>query len=93
VLPLTELKVMGAGGRLVPLHELVRPEDSPETHSVYRKNLKRVVYVTADIAGAEESPVYAIFKLNQAIAGLSLPRATGSKPFPPSRRFSPTSWP
>jgi multidrug efflux pump subunit AcrB len=72
VMPLTELKVMGAGGRLVPLREVVRPEESPETHSIYRKNMKRVVYVTADVAGAEESPVYAIFKLNQALAGLKL---------------------
>jgi multidrug efflux pump subunit AcrB len=73
VLPLTELKVMGAGGRLVPLREVVRPEESAETHSIYRKNMKRVVYVTADVAGAEESPVYAIFKLNRAIADLRLP--------------------
>ena len=73
ILPLTELKVMGTGGRLVPLREVVRPEDSPETHSIYRKNMKRVVYVTGDVAGAEESPVYAILKLDRAIAGLKLP--------------------
>ena len=35
--------------------------------SIYHKNLMPVVYVTGDVAGAEESPVYAILKLNQAI--------------------------
>jgi multidrug efflux pump subunit AcrB len=32
-----------------------------------------VVYVTADVAGREESPVYAVLKLNEAIDGLALP--------------------
>ncbi|HSD50961.1 MAG TPA: efflux RND transporter permease subunit, partial [Candidatus Methylomirabilis sp.] len=73
VLPLSELRVMGAGGRLVPLHELVRPEAGQETHDIYRKNMKRVVYVTGDVAGAEESPVYAILKLNRGIADLRAP--------------------
>jgi len=73
VMPLTELKVMGTGGRLVPLGEVVRSEDSPETHNIYRKNMKRVVYVTADVAGAEESPVYAILKLDRAIGEMKLP--------------------
>jgi multidrug efflux pump subunit AcrB len=73
VLPLTELKVMGGTGRLVPLGEIVRTEESPEGHSIYRKNMKRVVYVTADVAGAEESPVYAIADLNRALDKLRLP--------------------
>jgi multidrug efflux pump subunit AcrB len=41
--------------------------------SIYHKNLKRVVYVTGDVAGAEESPVYAIFKMNRALDKLKLP--------------------
>ena len=73
VLPLTDLSVMGAGGRLVPLREIVRPEEGVEGYSIYRKNMKRVVYVTADVAGAEESPIYAIFSLNQRLDALRLP--------------------
>jgi len=73
VMPLSELRVMGAGGRLVPLLEVVRPEAGQETHNIYRKNMKRVVYVTGDLAGAEESPVYAILKLNRDIADLRVP--------------------
>ena len=36
--------------------------------SVYRKNLQPVVYVTGDVAGQEESPVYAILKMNAALS-------------------------
>jgi len=73
VMPLTELRVAGAGGRLVPLREIVRPEESPEGYSIYRKNMKRVVYVTGDLAGAEESPVYAIFQMNRGLDAMRLP--------------------
>jgi multidrug efflux pump subunit AcrB len=64
------LRVPGAGGALVPLGELVRAEESTQPPFAYRKNLRPVVYVTADVAGAEESPVYAILALNRALAGL-----------------------
>jgi multidrug efflux pump subunit AcrB len=73
VMSLTELRVAGAGGRLVPLREIVRPEESPEGYSIYRKNMKRVVYVTGDMAGAEESPVYAIFQMNRSVDAMRLP--------------------
>ena len=41
--------------------------------SIYHKNLRRVVYVTGDVAGAEESPVYAILKMNKELDKLKLP--------------------
>ena len=41
--------------------------------SIYHKNLRRVVYVTGDLAGAEESPVYAIAKMNKPLDHLTLP--------------------
>ena len=58
-----DLKVAGAGGRLVSLRELVRVEHSVQDKSIYHKNLMPVTYVTADVAGAMESPVYAVIKL------------------------------
>jgi multidrug efflux pump subunit AcrB len=57
------LKVAGRGGRLVSLGELVHSELVVEDKSIYHKNLLPVTYVTGDIAGAMESPVYAILKL------------------------------
>jgi len=66
------LKVRSANGSLIPLGELVNIEKTHIDKSIYRKNLKRVVYVTADVSGKEESPVYAIMKLNKKIDELKL---------------------
>ncbi len=78
---LTDLQVMGSNGRLVPLSEVVRPEAGLQGYDIYRKNMRRVVYVTADVAGAEESPVYAILNLDAQIAGLKLPEGYSIVPY------------
>jgi len=69
----------GAGGTvpLVPLRELVRIEPAVIDTSVYHKNLMPVTYVIGDVAGAIESPVYAILKMNAALKKLNL-RAFGN---------------
>ncbi|HEU4523104.1 MAG TPA: efflux RND transporter permease subunit, partial [Thermoanaerobaculia bacterium] len=70
---LRAIRLSGAGGHLVPLGEVVRIEEQTAPKSIYHKNLMPVVYVTGDVAGAEESPVYAIMKLNEALEKLELP--------------------
>ena len=60
---LQNLNVMGRTGRLVALRELVKVAPAVEEKSIYHKNLMPVTYVTGDVAGAMESPVYAILKL------------------------------
>jgi multidrug efflux pump subunit AcrB len=70
---LRALNVTGTGGKLVPLGTLVTIAETTAPKSIYHKNLMPVVYVTADVAGSEESPVYAILKLNRAIDALRLP--------------------
>ena len=57
---------------LVPLSELVRVEPVIAAQPLYRKNLKPVTYVTADVGGAIESPAYALFKINSALAQLDM---------------------
>jgi multidrug efflux pump subunit AcrB len=57
-------------GPLVPLRELVTIEQTQSERNIYHKNLQNVTYVTADVAGAVESPVYAILKMNRALAQL-----------------------
>ncbi len=57
------LNVAGRTGRLVALSELVKVTQAVEEKSIYHKNLMPVTYVTGDVAGAMESPVYAILKL------------------------------
>jgi multidrug efflux pump subunit AcrB len=60
---LLSLDVTGRTGRLVALRELVQVTQAIEDKSIYHKNLMPVTYVTGDVAGAMESPVYAILKL------------------------------
>jgi multidrug efflux pump subunit AcrB len=57
-------------GGLVPLRELVKVGEAAVEQPIYRKNLKPLIYVTADVAGAAESPAYAIFELNRRLAEL-----------------------
>ena len=70
---LENIKLPGANGTMVSLRELVTIDRDTISQNIYHKNLKRVVYVTGDVAGAEESPVYAILKMNQQLDHLTLP--------------------
>ncbi len=70
---LSRTTLPSATGVQIPLSELVTTERTIEDKTIYHKNLKRVVYVTGDVAGSEESPVYAILKMKEKIAALDLP--------------------
>jgi multidrug efflux pump subunit AcrB len=70
---LENIKLRAADGSMVSLRELVDVEHTTLQPDIYHKNLMRVVYVTGDLAGAEESPVYAILKMNKALDKLTLP--------------------
>ena len=59
------------------ISELTRPTAVDEEPSVYHKNLQPVTYVTGDVAGSIESPVYAILRMNRALASLRLPEGYG----------------
>ena len=67
------LKIGGRNGRQVALGELVHVEKAIEDKSIYHKNLMPVTYVTADIAGEIESPVYAVLKLGPEIDKIKIP--------------------
>ena len=69
---LSSVYVAGSKGN-VPLSELVRLVPGVEDKSLYRKNLKSVVYVTGDVAGVIEAPVYAILKMQKEIDQIALP--------------------
>jgi multidrug efflux pump subunit AcrB len=66
------------GTELVPLRELVSIREQPVEQPIYRKNLKPVIYVTGDVAGSVESPVYAIFAINQRLDELKASEFGGS---------------
>ncbi len=67
---LADLKVPTATGAQVSLRELTNTTQTTIDQTRYRKNLQEVTYVIGDLSGQEESPVYAILKMNQAIEKL-----------------------
>jgi len=69
---LRNLKLPGPTGAQVSLREITDVEETVIDKSVYRKNLRPVVYVTGDVAGVVESPVYAILNMSDAINKIQL---------------------
>ncbi len=57
------LKVRGGQGQLVALSELVQVKTLPWDGAIHHKDGLPVVYVTADEAGALDSPLYGMFDL------------------------------
>ena len=70
---LRSLKLPGPTGALVSLREITNVSETAIDKSVYRKNLRPVVYVTGDVAGVVESPVYAIMRMSDDIDKIQLP--------------------
>ncbi len=68
------LKIKGSHGNLISVSDLVKVVKDSLQHTIYRKDQKRVVYVTADMAGALESPVYAILGMNEKLQKMNLPK-------------------
>lgn len=65
---------------LVPLGELVTVEEDVIDKSIYHKNLLPVTYVTGDVAGVKESPVYAILEMNEKLAELDATKFGATDP-------------
>jgi multidrug efflux pump subunit AcrB len=61
----------------VAVGEVTRPSRSVESQSIQHKNLRPVTYVTADLAGDVESPVYAMLQMQAALARIRVPGGSG----------------
>lgn len=70
---LEQLQVRSTNGQMVSLSELVNTNVTSGDKAIYHKNLQPVVYVTGDVVGRQESPVYAILKMNASLDKLELP--------------------
>jgi multidrug efflux pump subunit AcrB len=57
------LKLRSTSGGLVSLGEFVRFQPSAREHAIYHKDLLPVVYVTGDMAGELDSPLYGMFDI------------------------------
>ncbi len=75
------LKLPTSGGGQVSLREVTKLTQTTIDRSVYHKNLLPVVYVTGDVAGAVESPVYAILQMSDAIGKIRMPDGYGVKQY------------
>ncbi|HEX5109224.1 MAG TPA: efflux RND transporter permease subunit [Vicinamibacterales bacterium] len=73
------LRFEGRGS--VAVREVTRVVTTEEEPSLYHKNLLPVTYVTADVAGSIESPVYAILQTTRALSTLRLPEGYGFEIF------------
>ncbi|WP_304199545.1 efflux RND transporter permease subunit, partial [Flavobacterium alvei] len=68
------LKIKGSQGNMIPVSDLVKVVQDTLQKTIYRKDQKRVVYVLADMAGALESPVYAILGMNEKLTKMNVPK-------------------
>lgn len=78
---LASVQALRLGPQAVSIGELSRTVQTTEAQSIYHKNLQPVTYVTGDVAGAVESPVYAILQMNRTLAALKLPEGYGLEIF------------
>jgi len=70
---LKDVHVQARTGKMIPVGDLVTVKKQTQDRAIYRKNQRRVVYVTANVAGKIESPVYAIMDAGEQIGNISLP--------------------
>lgn len=61
------LKVRNNLGQLIALGEVVQLEKSQIEQTIYHKNQKPVMFVTADMAGPLDSPLYGLFDISSQL--------------------------
>ena len=91
---LLSLNVRNSQGNLVPIRELVSVSDTLREQPIYHKDGLAVNFVVGDMAGKVDSPLYGMFAMRQAIAGIRTPGDSTldeyfiHAPADPYRRFS-----
>ena len=68
------IKIKSSNGMTVPVSDLVKVRTDTLQKTIFRKDQKRVVYITADMAGVLESPVYAILGMEEKLQKMTLPK-------------------
>ncbi|MDX1335889.1 MAG: efflux RND transporter permease subunit, partial [Gammaproteobacteria bacterium] len=62
-----DMKVSSVSGELIPISEMVSVVEDRREHSIQHKDLMPVVYVTGDMAGDLDSPLYGMFEIYSAL--------------------------
>ena len=68
---LASISVPTQNGGLISLSELVKENEGLQDQTIYHKNMRRVTYVTGDVAKEIESPVYAVLDMQNIVSHLS----------------------
>ena len=76
-----KLKVRARDGVLVPLSEMVQLREVQRDYPIHHKDLLPVVYVTGDMAGKLDSPLYGMFGIHARIAGAALEQGGVLEPY------------
>ncbi|MDH5218021.1 MAG: efflux RND transporter permease subunit, partial [Gammaproteobacteria bacterium] len=71
------LKVRSSNGELIPLSEIAKAVKAEREHSIFHKDLLPVVFVTGDLAGNLDSPLYGMFDILGKIDGAMMEPTTG----------------
>ncbi|MFA6444928.1 MAG: efflux RND transporter permease subunit, partial [Sterolibacterium sp.] len=74
---LLKLRVRSREGALVPISELTEVQVQPREQVVYHKDLLPVVYVTADMGGKLDSPLYGMFDIRAKVKDMPLDAVKG----------------
>ncbi|HET7220467.1 MAG TPA: efflux RND transporter permease subunit [Vicinamibacterales bacterium] len=80
------------GVRSIAVGELTAVVAGEQEQSIYHKNLRPVTYITGDVAGVVESPVYAILAMNRDLAKIELPEGYGFEIFNATQPFDSTRY-
>lgn len=64
---LGNLRVRAANGRLIALTEVTHMQRTTRDQTIQRKDLQPVVYVTGDVAGGTDSPLYGLASISQTL--------------------------
>ncbi|WP_028470907.1 efflux RND transporter permease subunit [Neptunomonas japonica] len=60
---LLDIKLRSRSGKLIPLSEVVIVQSRVWEKNIYHKDLLPVVYITGDMAGQQDSPLYGMFDM------------------------------
>ncbi|MGZ2371535.1 efflux RND transporter permease subunit [Ancylomarina sp. YFZ004] len=71
---LKKVNILTQTGEMLAIGDIVEINEITKEKSIYRKNQKRVVYVTADVAGKLESPVYGIMGISENLDEIKVPQ-------------------
>jgi len=77
---LADLKLRNSMGNLISLAEIVSFKQVQDERAIYHKDMLPVVYVTGDVTGELDSPLYGMFDIFADVAGQGIEQSLISQP-------------